>query len=262
MADLLDRTALDPDPVALPHANKTSAPGSILDAWTALEVLSPQAFRRPEELAAGDRSAVAAWEERLPWQGIGEKARLGTRLFYQVVLGTVDFGAAVDRILTLYSDTRAERPAVRGEAILAAVTLDREGRLVERPAAALSSFAWGVPRALRGELTSLADWRDEEEEITEALDEVLRGPTDDEGEPILDRETMFRAYEWLLTRLGLPRELTREPRFAIRVYLSTKGSDSPETLLLNSFFLGDLATARSLVSKGRATPNLRLYLGD
>jgi hypothetical protein len=124
MAEMPDRTALDPEPVALPKPDKGSVPSSILDAWTALEVLSPQTFRRPEELAAGDRSAVAAWEEKLPWQGIGEKARLGTRLFYQVVLGTVDFGAAVDRILTLYSDTRAERPAARGEAILAAVRAD------------------------------------------------------------------------------------------------------------------------------------------
>ena len=120
MTDLLDRTTLDPGPVALPNPGVASAPSSILDAWTALEVLSPQTFRRPEDLASGDRRAVAAWEEKLPWQGVGERARPGTRLFYQLVLGTVDFGAAVERILTLYSDSRVERPAARGEAILAA----------------------------------------------------------------------------------------------------------------------------------------------
>jgi ABC-type cobalamin/Fe3+-siderophores transport system ATPase subunit len=201
-------------------------------------------------------------EEKLPWEGIGEPARAKTRLFYQVVLGTVDFGAAVEQLLSLYADSRAERPAARGEAILAAVTINREGRLVEAPAAALSSFAWGVPHALRGDLTSLAAWRAEEEEITKALDEVLRGTGDDEEEPALSSATMQRAYEWLLERLGLPEKLTRPPRFAIRVYVSAKDSDSPDPLLLNSFFLGDLATARAMFSEGRATANLRLYLGE
>jgi hypothetical protein len=199
---------------------------------------------------------------KLPWEGAGERARPKTRLFYQVVLGTVDFGAAVGQLLSLYTDTRVERPAAKGEAILAAVTVDREGRLVEKPAAALSSFAWGFPRALRGDLTSLAAWRMEEEEITEALDEIFRGSEDDEDDPALDRKTMGQAYEWLLERLGLPRELTSPPRFATRVYLPFSAGESPEPLLLNSFFLRDLATARTMFSEGRATANLRLYVGE
>lgn len=88
-----------PAPV-LPSPEVKNTPGSILDAWTALEVLSPQTFRRPEELAGGDRRAVALWEERLPWEGIGERARPNTRLFYQVVLAFVDAespGMTVDR---------------------------------------------------------------------------------------------------------------------------------------------------------------------
>ncbi|HEX4494837.1 MAG TPA: hypothetical protein VIE43_04130, partial [Thermoanaerobaculia bacterium] len=247
-----------------PVPDLSNSPAAILDAWTALEVLSPQTFRRPEDLAGGDRRAVAALDaEKLPWAGMGEKSRPNTRLFYQVVLGTVDFGAAVEQLLSLYTDLRVERPAARGEAILAAVTLDREGRLVESPAAALSSFAWGFPRALSGDLTSLAAWRDQEREITEALDEMLRDSGEaEEGEPILDRESIPRAYEWLLSRLGLPRELTAPPRFALRVYMPFKGSGSPDPLLLNSFFLGDLSTAKAMASEGRATANLRLYLGE
>ena len=243
--------------------SETNSPEAILDAWTSLEVLSPPTFRRPEDLAGGDRRAVASLEEKkLPWAGIGEQARPHTRLFYQVVMGTVDFGSAVEQLLSVYADSRAERPAARGEAILAAATINREGRLVERPAARLSSFAWGVPRALRGDLTSLAAWRAEEGEISDELDEILRGAGDEEEAPALDRETIARAYEWLLTRLGLPRELTTPPRYAIRVYQPFRGSDSPEPLLLNSFFLGDLATARTMFSEGRATANLRLYVGE
>jgi KAP family P-loop domain len=246
-----------------PVPDLANSPAAILDAWTALEVLSPQTFRKPEALAGGDRRAVAALDaEKLPWAGMGERARPNTRLFYQVVLGTVNFGAAVEQLLSLYTDLRVERPAAKGEAVLAAVTINRDGTLVETPAAALSSFAWGVPRALAGDLTSLAAWRDEEREITEALDELLRDSGDDEDEPVLTRESMNRAYEWLLTRLGLPRELTAPPRFALRVHMPFKGFDSPDPLLLNSFFLGDLSTAKAMSSEGRATANLRLYLGE
>ncbi|HEY3568411.1 MAG TPA: AAA domain-containing protein [Thermoanaerobaculia bacterium] len=256
-----------PDRPAKPQSScgPPNSPEAIVDAWTSLEVLSPQTFRRPEDLAGGERLAVASLETgRLPWEGAGEKARPNTRLFYQVVLGTVDFGAAIEQLLSQYTDTHVERPAAKGEAILAAVTIDQKGRLVETPAAALSSFAWGVPRALGGNLKSLADWRDEEEDLTEELDEILRGSGDeeDEQEPVLDRETILRTYEWLLKRLGLPRELTAPPRFAIRVYPPFKGFDPPEPLLLNSFFLRDLSAARTLLSEGRATDNLRLYIGE
>ncbi len=254
-----------PAPV-LPRSEVTNAPGSILDAWIALEVLSPQTFLRPEELAeGGERRQVASFEERiqLPWEGIGEKARPKKQLFYQVVLGTVDFGAAIERLLSLYADPREERPPARGEAILASVTINKKGQLVEAPSVAISSLAWGLPRALRGDLTSLAAWRSEEGKITETLDEILRGAQnkgDDDDQPFLDKKTITRAYKWLLQRLDLPSELTRPPRFAIRVYIPF--GSSPEPLLMNSFFLGDLATARTMFSQGRATANLRLYVGE
>jgi AAA domain len=261
-----EQTALPAQPFV--HADSRipvvqNAPSSILDAWTALEVLSPQTFKQPEKLAGGDRRAVASWKGgRLPWEGIGERARPRT-LFYQVVLGTVDFGAAIERLLFLYADSRAERPAASGETILASVTINQTGHLVEAPAATVSSFAWGMPRALRGDLASLAAWRAEEVGIAEALEEILRGARnrgDDEAEPALDRKTIMRAYEWLLERLGLPRDLTTPPRFAIRVYPPC--GSSPEPLLVNSFFLGDLASARAMLSEGRVAANLRLYVGE
>jgi hypothetical protein len=37
----------------------SNAPHAILSAWTALEVLSPPSFQRPEDLANGDKRAVA-----------------------------------------------------------------------------------------------------------------------------------------------------------------------------------------------------------
>ncbi|HYN19631.1 MAG TPA: ATP-binding protein [Thermoanaerobaculia bacterium] len=154
-----------------------------------------------------------------------------------------------------------DRQEARGEAILASVTINQVGKLVEAPAATVSSFAWGIPRALQGSLTSLAGWRTEEREITEALEEILRGAGNrGDDEPALDKKAIERAYEWLLEQLGLPRDLTMPPRFAIRVY--PPFGSSPEPLLMNSYFLRDLATARTMFSEGRATTNLRLYIGE
>lgn len=237
-------------------------PEAILDTWTALEVLSPQTFRRPEDLAGGDRQAVAWFDrERLPWEGAGEKARRNTKLFYQVVLGTVDLGEAINQLLARYADSRVERPAARGEAILAIVIVDREGRLVELPAVSVSSFAWGAPLALQGDLTGLAEWRRAEGPLIEGIDEVIRRSGDDEENLPLDRAAITAGWEWLVTNLGLQRDLVKPPRFAIRSYEYYKSSEPPEPLLLNSFFLNDLGTARSLFSQGKATPNLRRYIG-
>jgi hypothetical protein len=245
-----------------PASRIDNAPGGILDAWTALEVLSPQTFRRPEDLAGGDRQAIA-WLDcgRLPWEGGGEKARPKTRLFYHLVLGTVDFGMAVAHLLTRYTDSRLERPEARGEAVLAVVVLDREGRLAEAPSVSVSSFAWGAPRALRGDLADLAEWRTAEQPLVEGLDEILRRTQEDEENLPLDRATIMAGYEWLAANLDLPSEFVTPPRFAIRSYEYYKNPDPPEPLLLNSFYLKDLGTAKTLFSEGRATTNLRRYLG-
>jgi hypothetical protein len=215
-----------------------------------------------EDLAGGDRQAVA-WldRDRLPWEGTGEKSRPKRKLFYQVVLGTVDLGTAVSELLARYADSRAERPAARGEAILGVAILDRAGRLVEAPAVSVSSFAWGVPRALRGELTGLADWCNAERLLVGGLDEILRR-SDEDGEALpLDRAALMAGWRWLVARLDLPEELVAAPRFAIRSYTSYKSTEPPDPLLTNSFFLKDLIAARELFSQGKATHNLRRYIG-
>jgi hypothetical protein len=258
--------ARTPDPLPIPPRPArplTSAPENVLDAWTALEVLSPPSFRRPEELAGGDRRAVAALDRGiLPWEGAGEHARPKTRLYYQLVLGTIDLEPAVRQLLARYADRRAERPSVRGEAILAVVVLDSEGRPIEGPATAISSFGWGIPRALRGDLAALADWRIAERPLLERLGEILCVESTDDDKPRpLNRAAIHTAYTWLVQSLGLPADLVRAPRFAIRTYEYYRSPQPPPPLLLNSFFLGDLAAARALFAGGRAPGNLRRYLG-
>lgn len=240
-----------------------NVPVSILKAWTALEALSPQTFLKPEDLVNGDRRAVASLDTgRLPWSGEGEQARPKSRLFYQILLGTVDMEGAIAALLTQYSDGRIERPAARGESILAVVTVDREGRPVEIPAVATSSFGWALPRALNADLESLGQWRLYGDALTRGLDDRLRPDDPEEAPAPLDEDAIQAAFEWLVAKLGLPRALVRPPRYALRIYEYASGADSPEPPLLNSFYLGDLALARERFESDAANLNLRSYLGS
>lgn len=72
-----------------PKPAVTNHPENILRAWTALEVLSPQGYRRETDLVAGDRSRIARLENGpLPWE-IGEKSRPKKRLYYELILGAM-----------------------------------------------------------------------------------------------------------------------------------------------------------------------------
>lgn len=145
-------------------------PGSILSAWTAMEVLSPPSFRKPEDLAGGDRYRIAQIDkDALPWEDGGEKSRPNQKLYYQVILGSIDMEAAVSALLAVYTDSRAERPQARGEAVLATIMVDREGRPVESEAVSISSFGWGISVALGGRLGDLGQWSRAEQSLVEGL---------------------------------------------------------------------------------------------
>jgi hypothetical protein len=253
-------------PVPLPRLQMPTtdnSPEGILSAWTALEVLSPPTFRRPEDLAGGDRRAVASLTGQfLPWEGTGG-GRPNYKLYYQIVLGSIRLEPAVEKLVERFGDTRAERPGARGQAPLAVVVVDRNGRLAASPSVAVSSFAWGVTTALKEDLVDLAAWPQVEQDLVERLERRFRPPKDEDedadDEP-LDHGILRLAYEHLVANLGLPPEWIECPRFAIRVYEYYKSSNPPEPLLLNSFFLPDLALARQLFSAGKPTDNLRRYL--
>src|SRR5262245_55368479 len=137
----------------------TNEPPAVLSAWSALEVLSPPAFRRETDLTGGDRSAIAKLDAReMPWQRPGG-GRPNYKLYYQVVLGTIKLDEAVAALVAKYGDTRPERQGTRGEAVLASIMLDRHGRPIEEPAVTIASFGWGVPKALTGDLATLGQWQ-------------------------------------------------------------------------------------------------------
>jgi hypothetical protein len=91
--------------------------------------------------------------------------------------------AAITALLTRYHDGRIERPAARGESILAVVTVNRLGCPVTASKAVVSSFGWAVPRALAGDLETLGDWRFIEQSLMERLRDRLL-PEDSTAEPL------------------------------------------------------------------------------
>lgn len=238
----------------------TDRPEDILSAWTALEVLSPPSFRQPEQLAAGDKSAVFPLDAPLPWTR-DLKVKAGVQPYYQVVLGAIDMEVAVKRLLAVHADRRIEPARVSGQAILAVVLLDKDGLPVADEPVQVSSFGWGVPIALDDALTRLALWPEVEPALKTGLTEqILR--QDEAGQTLpLTRDTLNAAHAWLVERLNLSDDLVRPPRFAIRNLVSARSGEPPEPLLLNSFYLGDLARARALFSSGAAPEALQRYLG-
>jgi hypothetical protein len=236
-------------------------PSDILSAWTALEVLSPQTFRKPEDLAGANGSIAKLKGPALPWENGGEPHKEKYKRYYQVILGTINFPEAITTLLNKYVDQRVEKPQTKGEAILALITVNDKGVPVDHPAINISSFAWALPKAITGDLRGLSKWSSVEETLSIAVDKKMRRTDEVDRELPLDLATIMNARQYLINELGLEKQFVTDSIFAIRSYVWFSSPDPPEPILLNSFFLRDLATAGELFEKGKATANLQRFVG-
>lgn len=237
-------------------------PQDILRTWTALEVLSPQGYRRETDLVAGNKARIARFEEsELPWV-IGEKSLPKKRLYYELILGAVELAPAVDALLRVYSDNRPNRPSAQGYCPVASIVLDKDGRpLEDENSFTISSFAWGVPVALRGDLKALADWPYQERSLVKDFKErLIKWDRDGEIVP-LTKKHILELFAFLSDTLGLAVCKVKPPYFAVRRYEFFASKTPPEPGLLNSFFLDDLAAARTLAGNGALPHALKHYLG-
>ncbi len=234
-----------------------SSPERILLAWSAIEVLSPQSFQRPEDLIGGDRSRVLRLDRsKLPWE-LAPSTKPRHKLYHQVPLGSIRIQPALEALLERWGDTRFERPVNRRSALLGSITVSDDGVPVESPALRISSFAWGVIKALKGELRKLTEWTKAEPILTAALEKCLyfkTGAGDSENEDRkrqpLTSKTLNKIFETLVRILEIPDKWVEPPGFSILSYVPDWDRNPPESILLNSFYLEDLSrTLQHLKSK-------------
>lgn len=129
---------------------------NVLAAWTALEALAPQTFRKPEDLAGGDRRRVADLHDAV-WQR-GERPRRGHELYYEVFLGTIAVDRANDALVEAFGKDEEFNRRTNEQAIIGSVLVDCDGYVLEDKAVAISSYAWALPRALKLQLEGLGGW--------------------------------------------------------------------------------------------------------
>lgn len=246
---------------SFPSPQSADQPTAVLAAWTVFEALSPQTYRRPEDLVAGDRRCVAELSDgRIPW-GTGERSRPNRKLYYQVILGSIPMGQATKDLVKTFGEDEERSQRVREKAAIGAVLVDKNGIVVEENGVAVSSFAWALPLVLDLKLGALGVWPKIETKIIEKLDGILRR-IDHDGKPVpLDLKTIDTAYRWLVAQFGLPAHLVEPPTFALRIYHYYRAKNPPEASLLNSFFLGDLTRGATLAGQNTTPPGLRGYLG-
>jgi hypothetical protein len=245
--------------VAVPTA--TNEPTAILGAWTALEALAPQTYRRPEDLAAGDRRCVADLSTgHLPWLE-GERSRPQKQIYYQIVLGAIPMDAATSDLVKVFGEQEEQNSRIKEKAAIGALLVDRRGVVVDQNGIAVSSFAWALPLALQRRLEVLGAWSTVEAKLIESVEAIVRR-VDREGHPIpVDQSTIDCAHRWLVAQFGLPAHLVDPPTFALRVYHYFKAPNPPDALILNSFFMRDLARAARLVDTNATPGGLKAYLG-
>jgi hypothetical protein len=244
-----------------PKPPVTNDPQNILRTWTAIEVLSPQGYRRETDLVAGDKFKIARFKDSaLPWTQ-GERSRPKKRLYYELILGAIALGPAIESLLKVYADRRPDKPSIRGHCPIASILLDKDGRpLEEENSVAISSFAWGVPIALKGDLKVLAEWPHSEKGLKDAFRKVLiRRDRQDDVLPLTKRH-IDELFRFVVDTMGLHALEVKSPYFALRRYEYYASKTPPEPGLLNSFFLEDLATARTQAQNGTLPHALKHYL--
>lgn len=115
--------------------------------------------------------------------------------------------------------------------------------------------------SLKGDLKTLADWTQVEGGPKVALGKrLVKRDRKSEIKP-LNRKHIDDLFRFLTGELELENLEVKAPYFAIRRYEYFASKTPPEPGLLNSFFLEDLAKAKSLTGSGALPNALQHFLG-
>ncbi|CAD1790219.1 hypothetical protein XSP_001553 [Xanthomonas euroxanthea] len=248
-------------PPDLEPVNYTNRAPDILDAWSALEVLSPTTFKRRAELASNIAQNIVSIGPELPWDGGSARSKPNFKVYFHIILGTLAAEPAFGKLLTRFQEARPNPPNIKGEVVLASILVDKNGLLAGEMPVSISAFGWGLPVALEGSLQSLAAWTQEEGRLIEGLTKQLRPDPSGTDTPIA-YATLQKAFSWLVQTLKLPANIVQGPQFAVAAYIGFRSNLVPDPLLLNSFFLRDLARAKDRAMRQALPPALARFLGQ
>ncbi len=252
----------------------------VVSAWYALEVLSPQTFKKPEDfIQGGSQSISSMFYQGLPWENESEKFSANHDLFYHILLGSLSMKPLNELLLKKFGDEAEERFQSKQKAALAFITVDGNGRIKEESNIAISSFAWGYPQVLKGNLKKLNEWSVAESKLKLDLFNIFFDLKENgERAPITQGQINF-ARNHLIEELGISTEHLESSIYFIQTSQAkakNKTKDKkreeegeehqkyPEPPLLNSFYLRDLAKAKALLldkekELGKA---FSLYIGN
>lgn len=231
-----------------------------LASWITLEALSPQTYRRPEDLVSGDRGRIARLKDGLPWTR-KESSRKNYKLYYEIILGAIDMDRAEERLIQLFGQDEEKQRRGQTKAAIASILVDTDGHVVDDGGISVSSFAWALPLCLAKRFDVLGSWPKVQENITPALENMLKRQDKEGNDLPLDKNAIWNAYKWLVEQFDIPGELITPPEFCLRIYHYYKAPNAPECSLLNSFFIEDLSEAIGKYQNGSIGEGLRQYLG-
>lgn len=242
----------------VPSKPINNIPQDIIDSWIMVEALSPESYKKPNDLAfADDAKLLSFHDRRLPWTDPKPPAK-NKQAYYFVYLGSVRMSNAVRNLLRIYQDNRIERPSDKqGFAALGVILLNQDGVPIDE-GLSVSSFGWAYGQALQQRLDNLKDWAIAEERLVEGIEKILF-QKDDRGKP-LTLDKIHQVYTWLSSNCFIPQEDLDAPTFAVRQDRAVK-KGTPDVPLLNSFFLSDLQKVKKNLSEDNVGAALKQYLG-
>lgn len=239
---------------------------SILDAWSALEALTPRTFTDPRENVRNreDRLVVPlrGSDGSLPWER-GLSARGGKDLFFKIPFGVIPLGPAI-RILGEAFGDHDERHVPKRDVMAFAgmFVVNHEGRPCPERNPAVSVFAWSLLKCLQDKVSDFPKWTEQGGFISNRLQEELCVFEDDDAKVTrpLDREAFDAVMASFRSMIPLPEDILQESGAAYMVE-QAPGWSPPGTGAMDSYFLSDLVKAKRLCSEGRLRPVMRRFLG-
>lgn len=253
--------------------NNLDSPENILSAWIALETLSPQSFKKPEDLCEGNKDLLVNISEQevtpykteppYPYNQSDKDGENRWTLFYHIIIGSINLDRVNNLLINHFDESYFDRRINNGYSPIAVLTVNSEGKLVHFNSIVTSSFAWAYPKVLKGEIRRLNDWEEESKRIEEDLKNYIL-TMEGENKSLLNYTHLKNILKWLVENLAIKIEHVDLQFFAIKKYVynpKDKEPTPPEPPLLNSFFINDLNKAKSLLDNSQANELLKYYLG-